>query len=97
MRILIDSGSTGNYIDARECAVRKLQIQNEEATEELRLAEGPTVKTDGRVRVHVKCGEYRGTIYTRVFPRMNKQMILGIPWLSRENPHIDWAQGAITL
>ena len=28
---------------------------------------------------------------------MNKQMILGIPWLSEENPHIDWAQGAIAV
>ena len=32
MRILVDSGSTGNYIDARECAVRKLQIENDETT-----------------------------------------------------------------
>ena len=24
-------------------------------------------------------------------------MILGIPWLSEENPHIDWAQGAIAV
>ena len=97
MRILVDSGSTGNYIDARECTTRKLQIQKEEAAEELRLADGSTVKTEGRVRVHVKCGEYRGTVYARVFPQMNKQMILGIPWLSKENPHIDWAQGAITV
>ena len=52
---------------------------------------------EGRVRVHVKCGKYRGTIYARIFPRITKQMILGIPWLSKENPHIDWAQGAITL
>ena len=90
MRLLVNSRSTGNYIDARECAVRKLQIQNDEAAEELRLADGSTVKkTEGRVQVHVKCGEYRRTIYARVFPRMNKQMILGIPWLSRENPHID--------
>ena len=89
MRILVDSRSTGNYIDARECTVRKLQIENEEAVEELRLADGSTIKMEGQVRVHVKCGKYRGTIYTRVFPKMNKQMLLGIPWLSRENPHID--------
>ena len=93
----MDSGSTGNYIDAQECAVRKLQVENEEAVEELRLANGSTVKTEGRVRVHVRCGEYRGTVYARVFPRMNKQMILGIPWLSKENLRIDWAQGAITV
>ena len=97
MRILVDSGLTGNYIDARECVVRKLQIQNEEVAEELCLVDGSTVKTEGRVQVHVKCGEYRGTIYARVFPRMNNKMILEILWLSRENPHIDWAHAAITL
>ena len=85
----MDLGSTGNYIDAQEYAVRKLKIQNEEAAEELRPVDGSTVKTEGRVRVHVKCGEYRGTIYARVFPKMHKQMILGILWLSIENPHID--------
>ena len=47
MRILVDSGSTRNYIDAQECVVRKLQIHNEEALEELRLANGSIVKTEG--------------------------------------------------
>ena len=77
--------------------MRKLQIKEEEAAEELRLVDGSTIKTEGRVRIHVKCGEYRGTLYARVSPQMNKQMILGIPWLSKENPHIDWAQGAIMV
>ena len=43
----MDSRSTGNYIGAWECVVRKLQIQNEEAAEELRLADGSMVKTGG--------------------------------------------------
>ena len=28
---------------------------------------------------------------------MNKQMILGILWLSKENPHIDWTQAAMVM
>ena len=28
---------------------------------------------------------------------MNKQMILGIPWLSKENPHIDWTQATMVM
>ena len=28
---------------------------------------------------------------------MNKQMILGIPWLSKENPHIDWTQAIVAM
>ena len=28
---------------------------------------------------------------------MNKPMILGIPWLSKENPHIDWTQATVVV
>ena len=30
IRVLVDSGSTGNYIDARECAARRIKIQAED-------------------------------------------------------------------
>ena len=39
----------------------------------------------------------RGQISARVFPNMNKPMILGIPWLSKENPHIDWTQATVVV
>ena len=53
------------------------------------MADGTVVKTKGRVQFVLKCGAYRGQISARVFPNMNKPMIMGIPWLSKENPHID--------
>ena len=86
----MDSGSTGNYIDAQECAARGMKIEAEDKSEELKMADGTVVQTEGRVQFVLKCGGYRGQISARVFPNMNKQMILGIPWLSKENPHIDW-------
>ena len=97
LRVLVDSGSTGNYIDARECAARRMKIEAEEKPEELKMADGTVVKTEGRVQLKLKCGGYRGDISARVFPNMNKQMILGIPWLSKENPHIDWTQAAVVM
>ena len=97
LRALVDSGSTGNYIDARECAVRRMKIETKEKPEELKMADGTVVKTEGRVQLKVKCGGYRGNVSTRVFPNMNKQMILGIPWLSKENPHIDWTQAVVVM
>ena len=45
----------------------------------------------------LKCGGYRGEISARVFPNMNKQMILGILRLTKENPHIDWTQVAVVM
>ena len=95
MRVLVDSGSTGNYIDARECTARRIKVEAEDQSEELKMADGIVVKTQSRVQFVLKCGGYRGPISTRVFPNMNKPMILGIPWLSKENPHIDWTQDKV--
>ena len=30
MRVLVDSGSTGNYIDARECTARRIKVEAED-------------------------------------------------------------------
>lgn len=35
LRILVDSGLTGNHIDARECMERNLEVEKEETTKEL--------------------------------------------------------------
>ena len=65
---------------------RRIKIEAEDQSEELKMADGTVVKTEGRVQFVLKCGGYRGQISARVFPNMNKPMILGIPWLSKENP-----------
>ena len=97
MRVLVDSGSTGNYIDARECTARRIKIEAEDQSEELKMADGTVGKTEGRVQFIFKCGGYKGQISAWVFPNMNKTMILGIPWLSKENPHIDWTQATVVV
>ena len=80
MRVLVDSGSTSNYIDARECTARRIKIEAEDQSEELKMADGTVVKTEGRVQLVLKCGGHRGQISARVFPNMNKLMI----WESRD-------------
>ena len=97
MRVLVDSESTSNYIDAQECPAQGMKIEAEDQAEELKMVESALVKTEGRVQFMLKCGGYRGQISTRVFPNMNKPMILGILWLSKENPHIDWTQAIVVV
>ena len=97
MRVLVDFGSTGNYIDARECTARRIRVEAEDQAEKLKMADGTMVITEGRVQFVLKCGEYRGQISAWVFPNMNKPMILGTPWLSKENPHIDWTQATVVV
>ena len=44
MRILVDSGSTSNYIDAQECATCRMKIGVEDQAEELKMAYGTVSK-----------------------------------------------------
>ena len=38
LRVLVDSGSTSNYIDARECTAWRIKIEAEDRAEELKMA-----------------------------------------------------------
>ena len=75
LRVLVDSGLAGNYIDARECTAQRIKIEVEDQAEELKMADGTMVKIEGRVQFVLKCGGYRGQISAWVFPNMNKPMI----------------------
>ena len=61
-------GPTGNYTGAQECAARRIKIEVEDQAEELKMADGTMVKTEGRVQFMLKCGGYRGQISARYFP-----------------------------
>ena len=74
-----------------------MKTDAEDKPEELKMADGTVAKTEGRVQLKLKCDGYRGDISARVFPSINKQMILGIPWLSKENHHIDWIQAMVVM
>ena len=44
-----------------------------------------------------KCGGYKKRNLCRVFPNMNKQVILGILWLAKENLHNYWTQVVVVV
>ena len=44
MRVLVDRGSTGKYINTQECTARRIKIEAEDQSEELKMADGTLVK-----------------------------------------------------
>ena len=96
-RFLLDSGSTGNYISTQVCTAHRVRIEGDPYPDQLTMADGSKIETEGRVQIRFHCGEYQGTVQAKVFPGLQKPMILGIPWLRKENPHIDWTQGTVTV
>ena len=69
---------------------------DEDNEEEVTLANGAKVQTEGHVQFQLRCGEYRRMVHARVFPLLHKEFILGLPCLGRENPDIDWTLGRVT-
>ena len=96
-RFLIDSGSTGNYISAQVCAAHKVKVEEDPYPDQLTMANGTKTQTEGKVQFKHKYGGYWGTVQAKVLLGLQKPMILGIPWLQKENPHIDWTRGVVTV
>ena len=97
IRVLLDSGSTGNYINDQVARSFNLIVRVEEGTKQLTLADGSKVQAQGYVSFRLWCGQYNSEVIARVFPNMHQQLILGIPWLKQENPPIDWRQGQVSI
>ena len=56
--VLVELGSTFNYIDAQECTAKKLPVEIENQLEELHMANDSLFQTEGRVQVKFECGGY---------------------------------------
>ena len=97
IKVLIDSGATGNFISDQVVTALRLKVKPEGQFEELTLADGSVVKAAGYVQFKLDCGDYRGDITARVFPNLHKEIILGMPWLVQANPTIDWTNGRVTV
>lgn len=47
LRILVNYGSTSNYVSAQECTSRNIRIEKEKVNEELKMADGSVIRIEG--------------------------------------------------
>ena len=59
--------------------------------------DGSLVTMQGRVKLQIKCGKYKNMICARVFPHIQKQLILRMPWLVQEDLDIKWSRRTVTM
>ena len=86
---LVDLGSTGNYISDRCLAVLNIPVVPEDEHKNLTLADGSVVQAQGYAQFVLRCGDFKCPIIARVFPNLQQELILGMPWLIQESPNID--------
>ena len=96
-RAFVDSGATFNAMSPR--MVQRLRITPQKAAEIL-----PTFLFDGTRVADIthKTGEIQmevdGHVYDidfDIFPTMDRDMMLGTPWLRKFNPPMNWTRGAL--
>ena len=89
VKMLLDSGATGNFILDAMGATLKMQIHEDEDFHELLLANGTIMPTAGYVQFVMDCWDYECKIMAKVFPNLHKECILWMPCLEYENPITD--------
>ena len=62
------------------------------------MVDTTTRDTLGRVfGVKFRCGQFMSTFDADIFPGLAHDILLGLPWLIKENPHIDFRSGRIQV
>ena len=90
-RILMDSGATGNFISRN--LVKKLGLKTRKKHENLtvKYADGNSEEcSDYLQSIPFKIQNYNDREHFDVISLKNYDMIVGLPWLSRVNPKINW-------
>ncbi|KAF1313441.1 Pol protein, partial [Globisporangium splendens] len=101
LRALVDTGASNNFVRNEVIVRHKVSMPdaNEEKTMIIRLANGSTVKMPKRVvRLAIKCEDFRGEDEFILLDLDDKfDLILGMPWLKRYQPSIDWMKMKISV
>ncbi|KAE9267112.1 hypothetical protein PF001_g30215 [Phytophthora fragariae] len=98
LRALVDCGASNNFVRLQSLA--RLDFEEVELPRsllEVRLATGVVVRTEKRVvRVHFSYREKKFVDELIVLDLDDKfDMVLGMPWLARHDPVIDWTKRTV--
>ena len=100
METLLDSGATGlvislEFVKKQDFKLKKLEkLMNVRNIDRLLNKEGPIKHT---VEVNIYFKEHRERTEINVIGGQKWTVILGISWLTRHNPGIDWRMGEVKM
>ena len=93
----MDPGSIGNYISDWCLAALNIPVVPEDEHENLMLADGLVVQAQGYAQFMLRCGDFKCPIIAKIFPNLQQELILEMPWLIQGNPNIDWAARTVRV
>ena len=97
IRVLVDNGSSLNIVS--ESFVKKNKLKTDAATSfSVKLADGHRHSTDRQVRnAKLELGCVTDVLNLRVMPIQEYDVILGLPWLQKNEVYINWKSGNMAV
>jgi hypothetical protein len=88
---LVDCGSSGNFISSSFIEKHKLDVSSLDEVQSVILADGTVQSSAKRTQdVKVVIGEYEDELGFLQLPLKSYDCLLGMPWLVKCNPTVDW-------
>ncbi|KAF1325110.1 reverse transcriptase, partial [Globisporangium splendens] len=99
LRALVDTGASNNFVRTQVVRRQGLDLPNSNKEMIVRLANGSKVTMPKRVlRMAIECDDFRGEDEFIALDLDDKfDLILGMPWLRRYQPSIDWKKKKISV
>lgn len=98
VKFLIDTGASHNFISFGEAKEAGLDIQLNDQPE-VTLGDGTTVSCFGEIKgVPIKIGDkFEDCVNFKVLPGKSETVILGIEFLNKHKPIIDWSKKGLKI
>ncbi|OWY98333.1 hypothetical protein PHMEG_00030926, partial [Phytophthora megakarya] len=101
LRVLVDSGASNNFVRQQSLPLLDFEekhVPRSQLEVQVRLATGAIVKTEKRV-IHARFS-YKHRVFVEELLVLDLHetfdMVLGMPWLARHDPTIDWEKRTVT-
>ena len=97
VEFLLDSGASNNFLSPRQVARRRLRVSKAPTPLRVALADGRTLITDDLVTTEIRLGTLIASIDLYVLDINGLDAVLGKPFLTDFNPHIDWTTNVMAI
>ncbi|MGH2639282.1 MAG: retropepsin-like aspartic protease [Rhabdochlamydiaceae bacterium] len=104
IRIMIDSGATGNFITEKVATACGFLIQRKKDPYPLMVVDGEPISSNNGMVTHetvamemVMLQGHREMMQFDIINMGNHACILGVPWLRKHNPQVNWRDDTIVM
>jgi hypothetical protein len=96
---LVDSGSSGDFVSSDFVHRNHLFTETLSSQQQVKLADGSSVSTHVHVpHARLRVDSFTDSLALTALPlHCQYDAILGMPWLRKHNPHINWQEGTISI